>query len=387
LLRASGAEGSRKAEGISINRGLLALGNVINALSEQKNHVSQRARDRAPAEAGACAPLKMPVATWWTYQCRPGQYLSTCDPASLVRIATGQKLSCWMRYGRAEDKGGFAVSARLQVPYRDSKLTRMLQDSLGGNSRTVMIACVSPADVNLEESLNTLRYADRARSIQNRPVVNRDPGAALVRCSCALSRSSLQIGVFLGLRACQSLTKSIPDRRTVFECATFPVSEDQIDCTLSCAMLQMVFSRCSVCVQVAQLRQQLSAARAKATALERTLREREAVSGRAGSVGDDTILRAAFEELQAKAEVLELQNAGLRHDAVRVPPTSRCLLTLTAPTDRACTAQHVHNWTMHERRCQTSCAARDTHASRDGCPVSRQTSAGSQMRLMFKALS
>jgi kinesin family protein 4/21/27 len=59
----------------------------------------------------------------------------------------------------------------------------MLQDSLGGNSRTVMIACVSPADVNLEESLNTLRYADRARSIQNRPVVNRDPGAALVRQS------------------------------------------------------------------------------------------------------------------------------------------------------------------------------------------------------------
>ncbi len=43
----------------------------------------------------------------------------------------------------------------------------------------------SPADVNLEESLNTLRYADRARSIQNRPVVNRDPGAALVCCSCA----------------------------------------------------------------------------------------------------------------------------------------------------------------------------------------------------------
>ncbi len=71
----------------------------------------------------------------------------------------------------------------MQVPYRDSKLTRMLQDSLGGNSRTVMIACVSPADVHLEESLNTLRYADRARSIQNRPVVNRDPGAALVRQS------------------------------------------------------------------------------------------------------------------------------------------------------------------------------------------------------------
>ena len=84
----------------------------------------------------------------------------------------------------------------------------------------------------------------------------------------------------------------------------------------------MQFSYSRVCVQVAQLRQQLSAARAKATALERTLREREAIGGSAGSGGDDTILRAAFEELQAKAEVLELQNAGLRHDAVRVPSRS-----------------------------------------------------------------
>ncbi|GBF91684.1 kinesin family member heavy chain [Raphidocelis subcapitata] len=64
------------------------------------------------------------------------------------------------------------------VPYRDSKLTRLLQDSLGGNSRTLMLACVSPADVNREESLNTLRYADRARHIKNKPVVNRDPVAA-----------------------------------------------------------------------------------------------------------------------------------------------------------------------------------------------------------------
>ena len=55
------------------------------------------------------------------------------------------------------------------------------QDSLGGNSRTVMIACVSPADVNMEESLNTLRYANRARNIKNKPVVNRDPAAAQVQ--------------------------------------------------------------------------------------------------------------------------------------------------------------------------------------------------------------
>ncbi|KMT00214.1 hypothetical protein BVRB_1g020280 [Beta vulgaris subsp. vulgaris] len=64
------------------------------------------------------------------------------------------------------------------VPYRDSKLTRLLQDSLGGNSKTVMIACVSPADTNAEETLNTLKYANRARNIQNKAVINRDPVAA-----------------------------------------------------------------------------------------------------------------------------------------------------------------------------------------------------------------
>lgn len=51
-------------------------------------------------------------------------------------------------------------------------------DSLGGNSYTLMIACVSPADTNMEETLNTLRYADRARKIKNKPIVNRDPQAA-----------------------------------------------------------------------------------------------------------------------------------------------------------------------------------------------------------------
>ncbi|GKC46964.1 kinesin-like protein KIN-4A, partial [Tanacetum coccineum] len=61
------------------------------------------------------------------------------------------------------------------VPYRDSKLTRLLQDSLVGNSRTVMIACVSPTDINAEETLNTLKYANRARNIQNKHVVNMHP--------------------------------------------------------------------------------------------------------------------------------------------------------------------------------------------------------------------
>ena len=61
------------------------------------------------------------------------------------------------------------------MPYRVSKLTRLLQDSLGGNTKTVMIATLSPAASNFEETLSTLRYADRAKHIKNRPVVNEDP--------------------------------------------------------------------------------------------------------------------------------------------------------------------------------------------------------------------
>uniref|UniRef100_A0A4W4H530 Kinesin motor domain-containing protein n=1 Tax=Electrophorus electricus TaxID=8005 RepID=A0A4W4H530_ELEEL len=99
------AEGDRLKEGISINKGLLSLGNVISALGDESK------------------------------------------------------------------KGTF-------VPYRDSKLTRLLQDSLGGNSHTLMIACVSPADSNIEETINTLRYADRARKIKNKPILNVDPRAA-----------------------------------------------------------------------------------------------------------------------------------------------------------------------------------------------------------------
>ncbi|GMI77262.1 hypothetical protein like AT5G60930 [Hibiscus trionum] len=100
----TGANGTRLKEGININKGLLALGNVISALGDEKKR----------------------------------------------------------------KEGG-------HVPYRDSKLTRLLQDSLGGNSKTVMIACVSLADTNAEETLNTLKYANRARNIQNKAVINRDP--------------------------------------------------------------------------------------------------------------------------------------------------------------------------------------------------------------------
>ncbi|EGR30958.1 kif4a protein, putative [Ichthyophthirius multifiliis] len=101
-IKKTGASGCTLKEGININMGLLCLGQVIFALTEQKK---------------------------------------------------GQKI---------------------HVPYRDSKLTRILQDSLGGNSNTLMIACVSPAESNVEESLNTIKYACRARQIRNKPVINFD---------------------------------------------------------------------------------------------------------------------------------------------------------------------------------------------------------------------
>ncbi|XP_058842052.1 kinesin-like protein KIF21A isoform X9 [Acipenser ruthenus] len=100
-LKRTGATGERAKEGISINCGLLALGNVISALGDKSKKSSH-------------------------------------------------------------------------VPYRDSKLTRLLQDSLGGNSQTVMIACISPSDRDFMETLNALKYANRARNIKNRVMVNQD---------------------------------------------------------------------------------------------------------------------------------------------------------------------------------------------------------------------
>jgi len=67
------------------------------------------------------------------------------------------------------------------IPYRDSVLTWLLKDSLGGNSKTIMIAAISPADVNYSETLSTLRYANRAKNIVNKPTVNEDPNVKLIR--------------------------------------------------------------------------------------------------------------------------------------------------------------------------------------------------------------
>jgi hypothetical protein len=67
------------------------------------------------------------------------------------------------------------------ISYRNSKLTHLLKDSLGGNSKTIMIAAISPAADNYGETLSTLRYADRAKRIQNKARINEDPNDAIVR--------------------------------------------------------------------------------------------------------------------------------------------------------------------------------------------------------------
>jgi len=66
-------------------------------------------------------------------------------------------------------------------PYRDSSLTRILQNALGGNSKTVMICALSPASINYEETLSTLRYADRAKKIQNKAVINESEQDKIIR--------------------------------------------------------------------------------------------------------------------------------------------------------------------------------------------------------------
>ncbi|KAF8782896.1 Kinesin-like protein KIF28P like protein [Argiope bruennichi] len=74
-----------------------------------------------------------------------------------------------------------ATGRNIRVPYRDSVLTRLLMNALGGNSKTIMIACISPADINFEETLSTLRYADRAKQIKTVATINEDPTETLIR--------------------------------------------------------------------------------------------------------------------------------------------------------------------------------------------------------------
>ena len=73
------------------------------------------------------------------------------------------------------------IKKNMLPPYRDSSLTRILQNALGGNSKTIMICAISPSNINYEESLSTLRYADRAKKIQNKAVINESEHDKMVR--------------------------------------------------------------------------------------------------------------------------------------------------------------------------------------------------------------
>ncbi|XP_039546132.1 kinesin-like protein KIF13B isoform X2 [Pimephales promelas] len=121
--------------------------------------------------------------------------LSLVDLAGSERAdktgAGGERLKEGSNINRSLTTLGLVISALAEqgagrnkskfVPYRDSVLTWLLKDSLGGNSRTAMVATISPAADNYDETLSTLRYADRAKSIVNHAVVNEDPNARIIR--------------------------------------------------------------------------------------------------------------------------------------------------------------------------------------------------------------
>ncbi|CAC5380917.1 KIF3A [Mytilus coruscus] len=100
--------------------------------------------------------------------------------------ATGQRLKEATKINLSLSTLGNVISSLVDgksthIPYRNSKLTRLLQDSLGGNSKTAMIANIGPADYNFDESISSLRYANRAKNIKNKAKINEDPKDALLR--------------------------------------------------------------------------------------------------------------------------------------------------------------------------------------------------------------
>lgn len=111
------------------------------------------------------------------------------------------------------DAGSTKTKKGHQVPYRDSVLTWLLKDSLGGNSLTAMIAAISPADINFDETLSTLRYADSAKRIKNHAVVNEDPNARMIRElkeELAQLRAKLTGGVTAGASPSASVEEQYP---------------------------------------------------------------------------------------------------------------------------------------------------------------------------------
>ncbi|KAG1326988.1 kinesin-like protein KIN-4C [Cocos nucifera] len=124
------------------------------------------------------------------------------------------------------------------VPYRDSKLTRLLQDSLGGNSKTVMIACISPADSNAEETINTLKYANRARNIQNKAVINRDPVAAeMQRMRSQLEQLQAELLFCRGGGAPLEELQILRHKISLLEASNTDLRQELKECQITCKRL------------------------------------------------------------------------------------------------------------------------------------------------------
>ncbi|KAF7661214.1 hypothetical protein LDENG_00266800 [Lucifuga dentata] len=131
--------------------------------------------------------------------CETQSKIHLVDLAGSERADATQATGTWLKEGANINKSlvtlGSVISAladlnvggqttkkkQLFIPYRDSVLTWLLKDSLGGNSKTTMIATISPADVNYGETLSTLRYASRAKNIVNSPTVNEDDSIRVIR--------------------------------------------------------------------------------------------------------------------------------------------------------------------------------------------------------------
>jgi len=100
------------------------------------------------------------------------------------------------------------------VPYRDSKLTRLLKGSLGGNHKTLMVACCSPSGSNTDETINTLRYANRAKNIQNKAVINMDAGSKMI--SELRDQLKIMAKEFLFVRSMVDDTVVLDNEKTIF---------------------------------------------------------------------------------------------------------------------------------------------------------------------------
>ncbi|XP_043463566.1 kinesin-like protein Klp98A isoform X2 [Leptopilina heterotoma] len=143
--------------------------------------------------------------------------------------ATGQRLKEGAHINKSLVTLGSVISALAEVscndsnsskskvfiPYRDSVLTWLLKDSLGGNSKTIMIAAISPADCNYGETLSTLRYANRAKNIINKPTINEDPNVKLIReLRAEIEKLKSQIGKDMSIeRPPQNLLAQIHEKQ------------------------------------------------------------------------------------------------------------------------------------------------------------------------------